>query len=173
MLLDNYLLVKIYDMFCCLKDHFLPKDGYMYAPVTTFSIYTPPGFFYLKSPKYRKCCQSCQKLSIISSILLSIRAYQFDRSVTSHSCLWPTANGPKIKNINNIRKYKATGKLLASILPTCFAGLWKLATVSHLLINLDSSSGMMFCWNDLMHRDRDNWLKSQQLYCQTQKTVNT
>ena len=70
-----------------------------------------------------------------------------------------------LENIKPLASYKH------QILPTCFVGLWKLATVSHLLINLDSSSGMMFCWNDLMHRDRDNWLKSQQLYCQTQKTA--
>ena len=45
-------------------------------------------------------------------------------------------------------------KLLVINIPACFAGLWKLANISHLLLNLDSSSGIMFCWKDLKHRNR-------------------
>ena len=37
-------------MFCRLTDHFLPKGGLpVHAPVTSFSIYTPSGFFTLRA----------------------------------------------------------------------------------------------------------------------------
>ena len=51
------------------------------------------------------------------------------------------------KMVDNMIDYKIIN------IPACFAGLWKLANISHLLFNLDSSSGMMFCWKDLKSKE--------------------